>query len=262
MKIIFFDIDGTLIGQGTRKMSESTIAAIEKARANGHVCMINTGRARALVGSDIRDQVEFDGFLMGCGTMVEYHNEILLHKSFTEEEAIRIMDGIKRYRIDAILEGPESNYCDGLDKFETDTFRKYIGRLDKNTYTTWDKAVGKFDKFFCYVDNLEHMQEFQEEFSDLLDVIDRENHFFEIVPKGYSKASAIRFMTERLGMNMQDTVAIGDSNNDLPMLECAQTAIAMGNSSKEVLEIADYVTSDCKADGIWNALEWLGVLDN
>ena len=59
---------------------------------------------------------------------------------------------------------------------------------------------------------------------------------------------------------MEDTVAIGDSNNDITMLECVNTSIAMGNSSKAVLEMADYITTDVDEDGIWNALEWLGVL--
>ena len=44
MKIIFFDIDGTLICGGSELMSESTKEAIRIARANGHICMINTGR--------------------------------------------------------------------------------------------------------------------------------------------------------------------------------------------------------------------------
>jgi len=261
MKIIFFDIDGTLVSGGTQKMPESTIKAIQKARENGHICMINTGRAKALVGEDIRGQVEFDGFLMGCGTMIEYRDEILLHKTFSTEESLRIMRGIKQHRIDAILEGPENNYCDKLETFHYEVFRRYIAHLDEKYYTDWENAPGKFDKFFCYVEELERMEGFRREFADLLDVIDRENHFFEIVPKGYSKASAISFMAKRLNMDLKDTVAIGDSNNDLPMLECVGTAIAMGNSSKEVLKMADYVTTDCQEDGIWNALKWLGVLD-
>ena len=59
---------------------------------------------------------------------------------------------------------------------------------------------------------------------------------------------------------MEDTVAIGDSNNDITMLECAGTSIAMGNSTQAVLEMADHVTTHVDQDGIWNALEWLGVL--
>ena len=97
--------------------------------------------------------------------------------------------------------------------------------------------------------------------SEILDFIDREQGFYEIVPKGYSKATAIRYITDYLKIPMEDTVAIGDSNNDLPMLKYAHTSIAMGNSSKQVLETADYITTDVDKDGIWNALRWLGVLD-
>ena len=78
--------------------------------------------------------------------------------------------------------------------------------------------------------------------------------------KGYSKASGMQYLADYLHSSMEDTVAIGDSNNDLAMLSAAHTAIAMGNSSKKVLALADYVTTDVSRDGIYNALEWLGVL--
>ena len=48
-------------------MSESTKEAIRIARANGHICMINTGRTKRLVGENLTGQVEFDGLLLGCG---------------------------------------------------------------------------------------------------------------------------------------------------------------------------------------------------
>ena len=60
MKIIFFDIDGTLICGGSELMSESTKEAIRIARANGHICMINTGRTKRLVGENLTGQVEFE----------------------------------------------------------------------------------------------------------------------------------------------------------------------------------------------------------
>ena len=56
MKIIFFDIDGTLICGGSELMSESTKEAIRIARANGHICMINTGRTKRLVGEILPDR--------------------------------------------------------------------------------------------------------------------------------------------------------------------------------------------------------------
>lgn len=260
MKAIFFDIDGTLVAGGTHKMSDSTIKAIKKARENGNICMINTGRAKSFVGEDLRNQVEFDGFLMGCGTEIEYHGEILMHKRLPYDLTVRIMEGLKRYGIDTILEGSESNFVAPIETYITPTFRKYVEKFDKKYYTSWDEAPGNFDKFFCYVDEMWRMNEFKGEFESDLDFVDRENGFFEVLPKGYSKATAIEFIEKHLSIRHEDTVAIGDSNNDMPMLEYANIAIGMGNSSQTVIDMADYISTNCEDDGIYNALEWLGVL--
>ena len=67
-------------------MSESTKEAIRIARANGHICMINTGRTKRLVGENLTGQVEFDGLLLGCGTEIEYHGKQLMHKTFSMED--------------------------------------------------------------------------------------------------------------------------------------------------------------------------------
>lgn len=261
MKIIFFDIDGTLIGEGTKLMSESTKCAIRKARENGHICIINTGRTLKLVGKEITDQVQFDGYLLGCGTMVVYHDEIWMHQSFPGELSLRIMEGLKRHQIDVILEGSENNYCVGPEEMRTEVFRNFLEGFPKEFYTGLESAPGRFDKFYAYVDEPERMEHFRKEFEKELEIIDREHGYYEAVPKNCSKATAIRYLVERLHLSMEDTVAIGDSNNDLPMLECAQTAIAMGNATQAVLDIADFVTTDVMEDGIWNALKWLGVLE-
>lgn len=263
--MICFDIDGTLIGGGSQWIPESAREAIRIARANGHICVINTGRTKKLVGQELVGQVEFDGYLLGCGTMVIYHDSVLLHKTLSEELSLRIIEGLKRHKIDAILEGCKDNFCEAPEKMYTETFRNYIERLRQvlgsGYYTKLQFAPGNFDKFYAYADDGEHRNAFCQEFEEELSFIDRENGYFEVVPKGYSKATAIRLLADRLQIPMEDTVAIGDSNNDLSMLECAGISIAMGNSSKAVLEMADYVTTDVDKDGIWNALKWLGVLD-
>ena len=67
-------------------------------------------------------------------------------------------------------------------------------------------------------------------------------------------------LADALGISMADTVAVGDSNNDSEMLQCAGISIAMGNAIEAIKDMADYVTTDVMADGIWNALAWLGVI--
>ncbi len=261
VKIIFFDIDGTLIDEKKYQMLESTIKAIETARKNGHICMVNTGRTEKLVGDRLSKFVEFDGYLMGCGTMITYHDQVLFHKTFSKEEGKHIIKGLKKYKIDAVLEGSENNYHDDINRMHTKVFRDYVLRFKELHYGSYEEALGHFDKFYCFVEEAATMEAFRREYDTLLDFIDRERGFYEVVPKGYSKASAMCYIAEYLGLSMEDTVAIGDSSNDIPMLKAAHTAIAMGNATKKVLELADYVTTSVEQDGIWNGLKWLKVLE-
>lgn len=259
-KMIFFDIDGTLVGEEFKTISDSTKRAIALAQKNGHLCIVNTGRTQKLVGEDFTSQCSFDGYVMGCGTRILYHDQVLLQKTIESELAHRIVEGLKRHRIDAILEGTQNDYHDEMEQIHTKVFYDFVEHFAEKKYQLWAESYGKFDKFYAYVEETERMQAFAEEFKEELEFIDREKGFYEIVPRGYSKASGIRFLAGKLEIPMEDTVAIGDSNNDITMLECAGTSIAMGNSTQAVLEMADHVTTHVDQDGIWNALEWLGVL--
>lgn len=260
MKLIFFDVDGTVIEEQTKKMPPSTKRAIEKARKNGHICVINTGRTWKMVNGIITNDTVFDGYVLGCGTMVTYRDRVLFHKIFARELACRIVESLRRNEIDAVLEGGENNFCDGPERIHTPLFHDFIADLQKNDYGTFENSPGHFDKLFAYTENTAGMDAFIEEFSAELDFVDREGGFYEIMPKGISKASGMRFLAQHLQIPMCDTVAIGDSSNDIPMLECANISIAMGNGSEEVLKMADYVTGRADQDGIERALGWLGVI--
>ena len=63
-----------------------------------------------------------------------------------------------------------------------------------------------------------------------------------------------------LGIDRKNTYAFGDSNNDLSMFEYAAYKVAMGNSSKKILSLADYVTEDMFHYGIRNGLVHLGLI--
>ncbi len=62
------------------------------------------------------------------------------------------------------------------------------------------------------------------------------------------------------GIEWEDTVVFGDSNNDLSMFEYAATKVAMGNGSPKIRELADYVTTDMFHYGIQNGLTKLGLI--
>jgi len=71
------------------------------------------------------------------------------------------------------------------------------------------------------------------------------------------KGIGLRKMAEYYRIPIENTVAIGDNFNDLPMLQCAGYAIAMDNADNEVKKICDFVTLSNSENGVAHALRKL-----
>ena len=97
------------------------------------------------------------------------------------------------------------------------------------------------------------MELFRRKIGQYYDIIDRGNGFFENVPLGFSKATAIDMILKKLGISPENAYAIGDSTNDLPMLRAVPNSIAMGGAEK-IYPYVSYITTPIEEDGIANAL--------
>ena len=78
--------------------------------------------------------------------------------------------------------------------------------------------------------------------------------YMEIVNNQVSKLGALDFLCGKYGIALENTVAIGDNFNDMPMIEHAGKGIAMGNAPDEVKQAADYVTDTNDENGFYKAL--------
>ena len=78
--------------------------------------------------------------------------------------------------------------------------------------------------------------------------------------KGVDKAYGVRRVLDRLGRGTERTFAFGDSENDLPMLDAVETAVAMGNAMEVVKQRADYVTDPVADDGVVSGLAHFGLI--
>ena len=77
----------------------------------------------------------------------------------------------------------------------------------------------------------------------------------EFLIKGNSKAAGMQMVLDAVGCAVEDTMAFGDSGNDLPMLKAAGIGVCMGNGVQEAKDAADYVTKTVLEDGIFHALK-------
>ncbi|MBP3697648.1 MAG: HAD-IIB family hydrolase, partial [Clostridia bacterium] len=96
---------------------------------------------------------------------------------------------------------------------------------------------------------------------EFMRMLDEEMTFFimrtyaDCVIKGCNKAKGIERAIELTGVKRENTIAIGDSNNDLAMLEYAGVSVAMGNSQENILQMADYVTDTAANSGVAKAIQ-------
>lgn len=119
----------------------------------------------------------------------------------------------------------------------------------------WEDANLNFDKMALWFDESSDMKSFKKQWENTFDFILRDPTFYEVVPKGYSKATGIDFLCKRLEIDRAHTVGIGDSTNDLPMLDFTGISIAMGSGNPDIFPSVDYVTAAVMEDGIEKALK-------
>lgn len=92
-------------------------------------------------------------------------------------------------------------------------------------------------------------------FKEKYNIVRSHANFIEFVKKGVSKGNALKHLSEKLNIPIEETMSIGDQGNDLSMIEAAGIGVAMGNAVEEVKQAADFVTSNNDEDGVAKAIE-------
>ena len=90
-KILFFDIDGTLLSHRTLQIPESAKRAIRKAKEKGHLVFINTGRTISVVNKEIKE-LGFDGYICGCGSYIEVDGEVIYSNDIDKSKYTAAVD--------------------------------------------------------------------------------------------------------------------------------------------------------------------------
>lgn len=87
-----------------------------------------------------------------------------------------------------------------------------------------------------------------------IDIACSSESLIEIFPKGVTKGTALIRICEKLNISLEETIAIGDQELDLPMIEAAGAGVAMGNAIEELKAKADYITKTNNEAGVAHAL--------
>ena len=102
-KLIFFDIDGTIAVEPTGEIPDSAKEAIKKAKENGHLVFINTGRTFSGIPKTITE-LNFDGYVCGCGTHIYFQGKKIKESVIPNDQCVETVKILRKYQVYAFYE--------------------------------------------------------------------------------------------------------------------------------------------------------------
>ncbi|WP_270463838.1 HAD family hydrolase [Holdemanella biformis] len=276
-KLIFIDIDGTLFDHAKDAIPESAKNAILSAKSKGHKIFLSTGRPYADIDQEILN-FPLDGMIVSCGAVVYVDNKPIYCKTYPQKELISLIQFMLDNNIGFSLDGIHKNYLTEeafnclsslMFKNNEDSELSRAMMAKNNCFPFEDmkeedlKEVVKISIFTKNKESCEKL--FQKIPESLVGFMYKNNHLHlyngEISIKGITKATGLKQITNYLNIPIEDTIAIGDSLNDLDILQEAGLSICMGNGADECKKTADFVTKDVSDDGLAYALKHFNLAD-
>lgn len=274
-KIVFLDIDGTLIS-GLTAPSERTVEAVRSARAKGHKILLSTGRNMPIIGRDILD-VGFDGVIASAGSHVEVEGRVLFDSILPEETIQECLSVFHAQGMYCRIETAEGIYTDPqmealLKAVKPDRSNSELIRMQKeieagisiHSYQEYP-CQGAYKICFTSRDmaSIEKTKAYLEDrFVYAVHSYGNSTACFngEIIPRGIDKGRGMELVCRHYDAELQDTIAFGDSMNDLEMMQAAGISVAMGNACQTLKDMADTVCEEVWKDGIYHEFCRLGLI--
>ena len=265
IKLITIDVDGTLVTP-LKRLTKENIAAIEKAKKAGiHIALVSGRPFHSMIDLNKRLGLDRKGDFTICqnGSYVfdNFSQKPMFRTFQSPSDLVKVAKLLENYRLD-------------ISAMDGENF--YSNKISPNIYTKIDAKIHKMPIKVVDYENLPEDMEFgrfmvlgsKGEIKRFVENMPDEikNNYYpvqtapflvEIMNKNTNKGYAISQMADKLGYKMEEVMAIGNEKNDIPMLEAAGFAVAMGNAVDELKEHADYITKSNLKSGVGHAIEIL-----
>jgi len=275
-KLIFVDVDGTLLPPGTMVPPNSALEAIHAAQQNGHQVFLCTGRNRALAEPLL--SFGLDGLIASAGAYIEYcepnttnavrerkpRERVLLDHPMSSELRDHILEALHAAGAHCMLETKDNAY--GEPKILESLYR--LG--DNSETIRWKKTsfrpISEYDGSPVYTipfacPSQERLAVAQQQLANeclvcLYDFFDDDPNATqtwlngEVFCLSCDKGTGVQCICDYLGVPIQQTVGFGDSMNDYAMMRTVATSVCMDNGCDELKAISTMTCPAVQQDGL------------
>lgn len=284
-KLVAIDLDGTMLNS-YGIVTENTKNAIKDAINKGIEIIIASGRPIDSIKTIAKEIGSEKYFIAGNGALIyDIKNDKIIYEKFmTKQKVLEIIKICEENSIAYNIYTEKTIIAKAL-KYNVLYYHKENLKKEENKKTN----ITIVDDVYSYIKNTENEKFLkitvcdedkvifnsiirklrQIDGIDVLDVLHMsrkiirqgtedipiEYHYTEISLKDVDKWNAIEFLMEKMQIEKEEVIAIGDNINDKKMIENAQVGVAMGQSTPVITEIADFITSGNNEDGVAKTLE-------
>lgn len=267
-KMIVLDLDDTLL-RDDHSISVRTKDALMKAQELGVKVVLASGRPTFGM-RHIAQELNLDhygsfilsfngGKIINCSTEEEMFSSTLTPEAIHKLYEVSVREGvfIHTYMGDEIITQDENPYTDieaNLTGLPIKIVPNFVNAVNEPVVKSL--MVGPPEQL------KEVERKLQTELTDEFSIMRSKPYFLEFTEKGVTKGTSLDQLIQTCGIKREEVIAIGDSYNDLSMIEFAGLGVAMGNAPDDIKEIANFVTDTNMNDGVAKVVEEFILLAN
>ena len=247
VRIIFFDIDGTLVDHATGCVSGKTFEALHRLRQKGILLCIATGRAPVAIPDF--GSFRFDAYCTFNGSF-SYAGDHIIHSTpLLPEDVSAVIRNAAAIGRPVTVATREEMAANGSDQDLADYYR--LAGLTLTVSDDFD-SVRQKDVYQIMLGcrPADHPAITQGTIGVKMAV--SWDRAADVIPAASGKAASIAKILEHFHLDASQAMAFGDGLNDMQMLQAVGTGVAMGNGAARLKEMADDICAPVSEDGIYH----------
>lgn len=258
-RLIAFDMDGTLL-RSDKTISDGCIDAVHEAVAAGKSVAVCSGRPLAEIRPYADELREVRYFVCECGALIydRIEKKILVRHTLDPNVAGPVLDAIAREDImpQALMAGESYVNPDdivNMAHFHMAVYRTLytsVARREKDVPGLIRAHCGEIEKINLYHASIDGRERTKKRLQGVgVDLTYAEASSLELSRPGITKGSGLAELAERLGIPIQAVIAVGDADNDVPMIRAAGLGLCMKNGTDAAKTAAAAILPDNDHDG-------------